>query len=336
MANMHHVNMTEEMDSNASFANLTEGPCDVGQFFSLFNVSALEQCNLFQAVSEAFGRPVCASISIIGIIFNVITVFVIRRSVRRRRTQAQIHLLTLAFSDISVGIAAMLFAALGWSCDLCLPCSQQGVCFTAFMVAGFFWRFSWNVNRVMTISIAIVRAKAVRNATNSLRSQNKTMRRTMVELGMIVTLGFILIQTNYQLIMHALSTYHSIPFWQLFSIVSTINDTFLAITMASVTAFILIKLRHREHPVFSAAEIDFQRLVALVALVFCLGLFVSAFLLGSSAHDGNFENHRHKTLPLAHIETVLNSSVNLIVYLVASSNFRAVFVEFCRGSATES
>ena len=51
---------------------------------------------------QVFGNPFVSSISCVGILSNIIVILVIRESMRMngRLTQAQIHLTTLAFSDI--------------------------------------------------------------------------------------------------------------------------------------------------------------------------------------------------------------------------------------------
>ena len=100
---------------------VAEGPCNITDDWN---------CTDIQATVDHYGHPFCASISITGVIFNLVVIFVIRQSMLMtgRRTQAQIHLLALAFSDIGVGVAYVSRAIFSWMCDFCLPCSRAKTC----------------------------------------------------------------------------------------------------------------------------------------------------------------------------------------------------------------
>ena len=319
------------MDSNISSTNSTESPCELAQLFQLKNVTRHEQCEFFQAIIKGCSHPIHTFISTIGIILNIIVVVVIRRSMTRRQTQAQIHLLTLAVSDITLGIAAVCEGALGWTCDLCLPCGQGGACHIVHAIVFYIWTASYSVNRVLTMSISIIRLKAIRNAINARISRRKSQRRTMIDLGVLVIILYLILNAYVWLALRALHSNLSFPVWQVWCIVAATTSVFQTITISCVTGFILAKLRRRECSFLSSQEVDFQRLVALVAVIFCCAELVISCLHGFHAINDNFETFKDITVPTVYTLGILNSSVNLFVYLVASRNFRATFIDFCKG-----
>ena len=93
----------------AFYINKTEGP------------SNHSNCTESPAADvQHFGDPLCASISISGLLLNTIVIFVILESMQQRTTQSQIHLIALAVSDLAVGVAYVCYAILVWTCDLTL------------------------------------------------------------------------------------------------------------------------------------------------------------------------------------------------------------------------
>ena len=155
----------------------------------------------------------------------------------------------------------------------------------------------------------------------------------MAELAILVTLGFALWVAYFEVGMYLVVKFMFISILQAWCLVTSIAFTATAILMASVTAFILIKLHCREHSVLSKPEIDFQRLVALVALVFCCNELSVVVLYTIRFNDWSYEMYRDQTHLIVVIVTFLNSSVNLPLYLAASQNFRAAFVEFWKLNA---
>ena len=101
--------------------------------------------------------------------------------------------------------------------------------------------------------------------------------------------------------------------------------------MAILAAFILLKLRLRKRDAsrpsaISASKVvedDFQKLVALVAFVFCCSRMTSA-IVAEYILERVDEDQRvvRQTYFWSVFGTVLNSSVNIFVYLFASTTFR--------------
>ena len=83
----------------------------------------------------------------------------------------------------------------------------------------------------------------------------------------------------------------------------------------------------------SVAEDDFQRLVALVALVFCccnlVGAVIMAFIV--KAENQMDKNQIVEDLFIwGVLSGLLNSSLNLFIYVFASTNFRAACLHLWR------
>ena len=99
--------------------------------------------------------------------------------------------------------------------------------------------------------------------------------------------------------------------------------------MAFLASFTLFKLGFRNFTFPSAVRDDFQKLVAIVALVFCVNQLVVAvfygFLLSVDSQD--FVVTYRRVFPGARLATILNSSVNLFIYLLASNSFRVAFCD---------
>ena len=78
-----------------------------------------------------------------------------------RQTPAQIHLLALAYSDLTYIVANLTSATVSWFCDPCLPCQQLGRCYAAILFGAFLWATTASYNRALTLYITWLRARAI-------------------------------------------------------------------------------------------------------------------------------------------------------------------------------
>ena len=122
--------------------------------------------------------------------------------------------------------------------------------------------------------------------------------------------------------------------WVLFT-----GNVIASTIMVILAAFILVKRRFRRHSVVQqgtrTADDDFQKLVALVALLFCFCKFMAAVHLVRVLVLEDKLSAR-ESFYWGTAFAILNSSVNLFIYLIASRNFRNAFLEFCKSARTES
>ena len=234
MAELQHVTTT---GPNVSLATPGGEPCDLSNGYDIGNMSRQEQCAMAQTLIESVSHPAVASVTFMGIIFNVIIIFVIRQSMRRRQTQAQIHLSVLAFSDIALGCAALGVAALSWSCDFCLPCSnlRARTCAITAFVIHFCWLLCVSINRSTSICIAIIRAKTIFIARNALKSQKTSLRSTLTELGIYISVASVLGVGFFALTLFAITEAMEPNSWQAAIMALTIVAFFTTIWMATIT-----------------------------------------------------------------------------------------------------
>ena len=160
---------------NVSLSNVTESkPCE----------PFLMNCTTIQQLAKVSGDPFQAILSLLGIVSNVVVILTMQESMRMsgRRTQAKIHLTTLAYSDIAYLMSMMGVGLLSWTCEFCLPCSQVKHCIILYIIMYHLWFFFIIVNRSMTLYISYVRAWSLKNVTNAKISQGKSQRKVLVEL----------------------------------------------------------------------------------------------------------------------------------------------------------
>ena len=131
----------------------------------------------FQQSMESLRHPLPISIATLGIFANILVILVIRHTMHRRQTQAQIHLMALAFCDIAVTSLALYFVPISWKCNLCLPFNEARRCYIAFIVGGLLWLFALGMNKYMTLYITFVRAKAIYNFKYALKSSAERVGR---------------------------------------------------------------------------------------------------------------------------------------------------------------
>ena len=319
-------------------------------------------CSLVQAHVNHFRNPLIACISVAGLLLNLLVIFVIRESMNQRRTQAQIHLMALAISDLTHCAAYVAFATLSRTCDFCPLQSTQNhtqgegnreetgvggargmgrggassACFTWFNAVVFLWLLSGSINRSMTLYISFIRAQSVKNGANAQISRNKAPSRIWIELG-----AYTIILTFFNFCAFGFSAYlvsYALQVEWFVAQAGCLIAFILAMICAEMTLaiFVLVKLRLRKRnrsPAiarrrFSAAvEDDFEKLVALVALMYCSTYVVPVIqnVFNLSAAD-ELETAESPWEGWSHVSGVVNSSVNFVVYLVASRGFFSSFV----------
>ena len=251
--------------ANGSSTNNTESPCDI------FKMGG-DTCYPSKSFLDSFGHPASLSCAVVGIFLNVVVIFILRHAIKKRRKPGKIHLLTLAFADLAFVIGCFNQGVASWLCNPCLPCSQLGHCYTALRVVAFLLGIAVNTNRWLILVITWLRARAIKNPFLQHANRDQSLRQSMTEL-IGYTLLFFGIHTavseivKYFLIQNGVSPPR-------IELGYYIVDTCLAIViMLAFATYILVKLRQRNNDAgnnISHAEADFQRLVALVALVFVL------------------------------------------------------------------
>ena len=291
------------------------------------------------AFADVFALPSMALVSFASILLNLLVVFVFSRDIRRRKrrwrsTQAQVHLLCLAFSDISVGLSFVWGAILGLTCDSVTespPCARSFVLFKT----GFFLTTSFN--RVTTLYITIVRAIATTNVRSALRSRSESPRRTFTEVTVSGVLGGILVFLAgcglVRLLYTRLGDQNPVDtVFLIFFVVYTV-------VMAAVASFIVWKLwTLNNSPLLSGARLnaadDLGKMVAptvaVVALVLCLSNLVGIVFWAIVVFSRNSAEIIAKTNLEFWLNfcLILNSSVNLFIYIAVSAKFRTALVKF--------
>ena len=185
----------------------------------------------------------------------------------------------------------------------------------------------------MTLYISFVRAWSLKSTTNALRSQGKSQKRIFIELVVFTTIITIVNCVITELTFNFLPDLLGRPNHVIFAWCGVVIGATILVSEFILASFVLIKLRMKRNSVDrefrTSSEVDFERLVALVALVFCCSLVINLIDYVDRLHakdelsaNSNFWNH------WGTISTIVNSSINLIIYLTASRNFRAAFIVF--------
>ena len=159
-----------------STTNESRSPCD-------FSMMYADTCDYVQTGLDSFGHPVSVSFAFLGILLNVLVIGVILHAMKLRQTQAQIHLLALAFSDLAFVVSCLFLAVVSWFCDPCLPCYQTVRCYPAIFLGFFFWALASFANRSLTLYITWLRARAIQNPFYQQRNQSTSLTRALGELG---------------------------------------------------------------------------------------------------------------------------------------------------------
>ena len=197
-----------------------------------------------------------------------------------------------------------------------------------------FWGllYAERLNKYVTLYIAFVRAKAIKNFKCAAKSQEKSRLRSSTKLVMFSVLCTVLDCLACDGLLYGL--YHiGYDFHQAFNLIALILTIIWTTVMATLSTFILVKLYFRKSPVDNSTtrgettRDNFLKLVALVAVVFCITSVIDIF---GFAFEVEYQgmNSKCKTTEITAI--ICNSSVNLFIYLFASSNFRADFCDFWR------
>ena len=326
----YNAGNTEETTTtlkNFSTTTKTEPPC---------NFLIAEACGQINGFLNSFGHVANISCAVVGIFLNVVVIFVLCNSMKERRTKGQIHLLTLSLSDLFYLVCSANLAVLSWFCDACLPCHQLGHRHTAILVSIVVWLVAGTTNRFLTIVITWLRARAINNPYSQFVTKVPSPCRMLMEL-----LGYTVVSSGissaaieivrYFLIRNGASPARTEAGILIF------RNSLWAVVMLSLAAYILIKLRRRkasankaqrrrkegDHRNLSNTEAEFQRLVALVALVFSLtsGVIVANMVVV-------FRNLPHDQPPQGSwggFSGILNCSLNFFVYMAASRHFRNAF-----------
>ena len=284
--------------------NKTEPPCPYKENGHLIHCkTVLEQASEMES-------PVIVLTAFSGLVLNIVIILVLKKMMAQRQTQAQIHLLTLAFSDVTICLFYPFMSIWSSFCDPCLPCVRPFVCFYTFNFLVCATVVMLMINRFATLYITFVRAKALSTLRNAMASRNQTPRQILTEMIIYVVVGSAL-------------TYligSGLLFPCEFSCAFLVIYPVLISTMAILASFVLIRLRF--HSISSVANDDFQRLIGFVAF------FYVCTLIGAVIVSTESLSKKHSWL--RSFINILNSSVNLIIYLVASHGFREAFVNYFR------
>ena len=291
--------------------NKTEQPCQYKDQGHVID------CKTIQREAQLWGSPVILVTAITGLILNIVVIVILIKMMKRRQTQAQIHLLALAFSDVSVCLFYPLMAVWSKTCDPCLPCGPAFVCFCMHRFLTYATSFMYIVNRFTAVYITFVRAKALTTLKNAMASLNKAPRKVLKELIIAVSIG------------SALLFLIGLGLMILCKFVCAIMVIYpILITMMTILAsFVLIRLRY--HVISSVVKDEFQRLIALVAFFYGFTLIGAVILARDKVVSAEYSWLRS-------FINILNSSINLFIYFIASRAFRNAFVKCFRHEGGQS
>ena len=314
---------TMDSPSNDTWLNIIEEPSVLNHW----------NCSKYQILAITYGDPCLASMSCVGHVFNLLVIIVIRKSMgmNDQRTQAQIHLTSLAFSDIAVLVSANSLAIVCWQCDFCSLGSQAKHCKALFDGASLIYLLFYAVNRSMTLFISFVRSWSLMNVSNALHDHHKSQGRILIELCVftsIITIvnGVLIVSTLY-----ILPKWFKCPRYISFAWGGFFYSTLMIVIEFALAIFVLVKLRIYPKSIdgkkSSASEDDFERLVALVALVYCCScLFTMIDHVNRLHADNELAAHEYRWKYWNLFSVISNSSINLIIYLIASRNFRGAVI----------
>ena len=182
----------------------------------------------------------------------------------------------------------------------------------------------------MTLYITFIRAWSLHAVASALKIKTKSPCQVLRDLAGF-TAFFSVLQSVLFFILFPLVLPHWLdlpPYILLIwgAIICCVTWIIIEVILAT---FVLVQLRRQSinRSRSSTVSLDFERLVALVALVFCCNLIVNVIDYGSrlAARD-ELDIWRGRWVHWSAIASLLNSSVNLFVYLLASFNFRVGFI----------
>ena len=158
------------------------------------------------------------------------------------------------------------------------------------------------------------------------------MRQSRIVIDLIFVTTFLVI-VNFILlgfVLFYIPLWFEVPTFKAFAWFGIINATLWIVVEFSLAIYVLFKQQHQRTSVDTNTDVDFARLVALIALVFCGCALVNVtFLrLRLDANDP-LEAYQNGDGMLWNLGAVtFNSSSNIFVYFVACRNFRAAFFKF--------
>ena len=150
----------------------------------------------------------------------------------------------------------------------------------------------------------------------------------MIELGVFTAIITVTNCLLLVIVVFLLPDLFEIPQFILSAAYAVLYCTVIIAVEVALAVFVLCKLRIRRQSVDRrrSADDDFERLVALVALVFCCCLLMNLVDFIFRLHAKNeWDAYASRWNYWSNFAVALNSSVNLIIYLVASHNFRVAF-----------
>ena len=227
-------------------------------------------------------------------------------------------------------------------CDILLVCFthdddddetvlKNSLCTSGFRMAFWLLIFSGAINRSMTLFISFARATALRNKTNPRKSRRKSRRKVVTELCVstaIVTVATLLV---YALAIFVIPSQFGLPLFNVIAWFFLSYFVVLIIVEMTLASFVLIKLglrRRNSGKGRTSSYDDFDKLVALVALVFCCTHVLTVIDDVSDLYSvDRHQAMRSRSYYWSLVAGVLNSSVNVFVYLLASRNIRTAFIQ---------
>ena len=180
----------------------------------------------------------------------------------------------------------------------------------------------------MTLYISYMRAWSLKNVTNGLNSLNQTDRKVMKDLVVfnaiiVIVQVSILFPVNY-FFPYKVFAWFAIAFGSIWIIIEMMLAIYVLVTLRIRQRSVAVDSRRSTHD-------DFEKLVALVALVFSCALLVNVidYVIDLDAKD-HLESFQNRSTYFSVIAAVSNSSVNLLIYVIASGTFRNAFFRFMK------
>jgi hypothetical protein len=241
------------------------------------------------------------------------------------------QLLILAVTDIAVS----LFWALGFVLveNNLLSVSKNLHFFIVFGYSGYFIMF---MNRFLTIYIAFNRARVVWSLAQALQSLRKTEKDHIQDIILIWLFPSLLVGIAMIICFAAVGFEDPVvqaitgigkKFLFEANILRFIFHLFNFVVMALLASYILWKMRSIR---LDAATKVMQKNVASVAVVFCICLMPGMIRFGELA----FLSDNRKTIFQTKVVTfflVLNSGVNIFIYIALGKNFRMILFNVFTG-----
>ena len=242
------------------------------------------------------------------------------------------QLLCLGVSDMSVGLICLALCSWSWICREA-ACDEDRHCLRLYQMLMSLGHFLLVLNNAIALFIAFVRAHAVSSMAMSMQYTNESIKSLLIKLVIVSIFGTIF-TTVAQFALDRLGR----TFW----LSQSGSQAFYLFCMVALASFTIIRMKCRTSNFSSGVDDEFQKLVSIVTVVYCVNaafsIVLCVYFKPTIVTDQEIAETTNPIIIdwyyLYLFANMMNSSLNLFIYMVASNNFRGYFVNFWVDVAT--